>query len=207
MRTFFGYLVATRHKILQQLHPLADLFSSHLNCSRKPRKINTKSTARVISRTMQLSPKELYPLSEAVAVCRLTAPRPDMDVVLGRLGELRRVFTLLLAAILAVALRGLPLGGVVLRAIALVRRFAPLPAGFILQNAPEVKSFAPKLNCAANWGKKLTQLCTYLGEILCGGGPRAVLAFPLPAGLPFLCIAVGRGFQRHLRAGRRRIGH
>lgn len=99
---------------------------------------------------MQLSPKESYPLSKAVAVCRLTAPRPDMDIVLGRLGGLRCVLPLLLATILAVALRGLPLAGVVLRAIALVRRFAPLPTGFLLQNAPKMKSFAPKLNCVAN---------------------------------------------------------
>lgn len=156
---------------------------------------------------MQLRPKELYPLSEAVAVCRLTTPRPDMDIVLGRLGELRCVLSLLLATALAVALRGLALAGVVLRAIALVRRFATLPTGFLLQTAPKMKSFAPKLNCVTNWGTKLTQLRTYLGEILCGGGPRAVLAFPLPTGLPLLCIAIGRAFQRHLRAGRRRIGY
>ena len=82
---------------------------------------------------MKLSLRELYPLREAVAVCRLTAPRPDMDVVLGRLGRLRcAVLPLLLSTILAIALRGLALGGVFLRAIALVRRFAPLPTGFLL---------------------------------------------------------------------------
>jgi hypothetical protein len=41
-----------------------------------------------------------------------------------------------------------------------------------------------------------------------GGGPGAVLAFALPASLPFLRIAVGRPLvERHLRAAGRRIGH
>jgi hypothetical protein len=65
---------------------------------------------------------EMYPLREAAAVRRLVVPRPDMDVVLGRLGEgLRRALLpllLLATTILATALCGLALGGgvVVLRA-------------------------------------------------------------------------------------------
>ena len=65
---------------------------------------------------------ETYPLREAAAVRRLAVPRPDMDVVLGRLDEgfHRALLPLLLLAttILVTALRGLALGGgvVVLRA-------------------------------------------------------------------------------------------
>lgn len=90
----------------------------------------------------------VYPLGEAVAVRRLAAPGADMDVVLGRLGGLRRAVLplLLAAAILAVALRGLPLAGILLGGrIALLRRFATLAAGILLQNAREMKSFGPRM--------------------------------------------------------------
>ena len=70
---------------------------------------------------MRSRAKELYPLGEAVAVRRLPAPRPDMDVVLMRVeGELGvAVLPLLLAAVLAAALRRFPLGRIVLGAVAL----------------------------------------------------------------------------------------
>lgn len=83
----------------------------------------------MITRAMQVRPQELYPLRDAVAVCRLAAPRPDMNVVLERLGGLRSaVLPLLLDTVLTVALRGLPLRRILLGVIALLRRFAPLPA-------------------------------------------------------------------------------
>ena len=70
----------------------------------------------------------MYPLGEAVAVRGLPAPRPDMDEVLMRVGKgLRGTdLPLLLPTILVTALRGFPLAGILLGAVALLHRFATL---------------------------------------------------------------------------------
>lgn len=167
--------------------------ASNVQCKRGPKK------------------NDAYPLGEAVAVRGLSAPRPDMDVVLGRLRELRSASVLpllLAAAVLAAALRGLPLGAILLRAIALLHGFATLRGRVLLQiKHRTVKSFAPVgvHHAATDVAERNSARTAYLGEeILGGGGHGAVLAFPLAAGLPLPRIAVGSALERHLG---RRIGH